>query len=147
MNASLGTNRKIALDFLACDGLLIPCCAVQIKLTGSKKNMFSEKLLLMRSYNQNLQKLLVCSLFYRGRNLPTYHVRPCQFAAVFTKVNCQIQFFEVQRETFLILTGQNQLIRKNVFNAEPIRRMVLALCLHGHISGHWADTPLAFEKQ
>ena len=52
----------------------------------------------------------------------------------------------MRSETFDIPTGQSQIIREDVFNAEPIRRMVLALCLNGHLSKRWADTPLAFEE-
>lgn len=55
-------------------------------------------------------------------------------------------YFEVRNKTFVIPQGQSQFIREDVFNAEPIRRMVLALCPNNQFTGRWADTPLAFHK-
>ena len=106
---------------------------------SGKIECFAKRCIWCGFYSQNLRSLLVCSWFYRGRNLP------CQLVVVSTKVACLIQCL-MRSETFDIPTGQSQIIREDVFNAEPIPRMVLALCLNGHLSKRWADTPLAFEE-
>ena len=56
-------------------------------------------------------------------------------------------YFEVQSNTFVVQTGHNQFVRVDIFNAEPIRRKVLALCPNCQFSGQCARTPLAFEKR
>ena len=47
---------------------------------------------------------------------------------------------------FVIPKDQSHFIREDIFNAEPIRRMVLAMCHNNQFTGRWTDTPLAFHK-
>ena len=63
-------------------------------------------------------------------------------------LNCPARYyyFEVRSKTFVIPKDQSHFIREEVFNAEPIRRMVLAMCCNDQFTGRWPDTPLAFHK-
>ena len=47
----------------------------------------------------------------------------------------------------MIPKDQSRFIREDIFNAEPIRRMVLAMCPNNQFTGRWTDTPLAFHKR
>ncbi len=55
-------------------------------------------------------------------------------------------YTEVKSITFVIPTGKNQFIREDIFNSEPIRRVVLGLCPNTIFSGVWNSNPLQFDK-
>ena len=46
----------------------------------------------------------------------------------------------------MIPKDQGHFIREDIFNAEPIRNMVLAMCPNNQFTGRWTDTSLAFHK-
>ncbi len=53
----------------------------------------------------------------------------------------------MKSNTFVIPAGQNQFIREDNFNSEPIRRVVIAMCPNNIFSGMWNNNPLQFGKQ
>ena len=73
----------------------------------------------------------------------TYYVN---FQRPLVKCPAKYNYFEVQTKKIVFATGQKQFNRGDVFNAEPIRQLVIALCPHGQFTVWWADTPSEFEK-
>ena len=58
------------------------------------------------------------------------------------------KYFEVRRLTSVFSAGQKkQSIRRDVFNAEPVRRKVVIFCRINYVRARWTETPLAFPKR
>ena len=53
---------------------------------------------------------------------------------------------EVKSKTFIIQSGQNQLIRENIFNNEPIRRIALAMNANADFTGSLGTNHFHFRK-
>ena len=132
---------KLAIDFLACDQLLIPNCSMRIRLTRNKPEFFLQTAVANPAFTPKIEKISLFARYYTVAE--NYHVN---LQRSLLKWPARYNYFEVRNKTFVIPQGQSQFIREDVFNAEPIRRMVLALCPNNQFTGRWADTPLAFHK-
>ena len=53
---------------------------------------------------------------------------------------------ETIARTFIISSGQNQFIQKNVFNNAPIRRKAIAMNTNSAFTGHFQENPFHYQK-
>ena len=53
---------------------------------------------------------------------------------------------ETRAKTFIILNGQNQFIKENIFNNEPIRRIAVAMNTNSAFTGSFEENPFWFRQ-
>ena len=140
-SASKTFYGKLAVDFLACDQLLIPNCSMRIRLTRNKPEYLLQSAVTNPAFTPKIERVSIFARYYTVAE--NYHVN---LQRSLLKWPARYNYFEVRSKTFVIPRDQSHFIREDIFNAEPIRRMVLAMCPNNQFTGRWTDTPLAFHK-
>ncbi len=60
--------------------------------------------------------------------------------------NAQYNFHETLLKTFIMPANQNSFKQEDIFNAEPIRRLAIAMCHNGQFSGELTNSPFAYQQ-
>ena len=63
-----------------------------------------------------------------------------------SKVPARYNYPEIVHKTFVIPGGQNQCIKENVFNNDPIRRLVVAMNTNDAFAGTLGTNPYHYQK-
>lgn len=132
---------RLAADVFRCPNLLLPNTSVRINLVKSGSNF----VLLTTQENKNFRvKFQRASLHARLMTVTDAVDRGISNAL--SKAPARYVFPEQRTKTFIIPPNQNQFIRENVFNNEPIRRIVLAMNTNEAFSGTLKTNPYNYQK-
>ncbi len=132
---------RLAIDVFSCEKYLIPKATIRIKLIRSNPNfcligddetkgykvkiesasLFVRKMVLLKESNDALFKTL--------NRVPSRYI-----------------FTDIRSKTFIIPANQDQFIRENVFNNDPIRRIAIAMNKNADFSGSLKTNPFHYRK-
>ena len=99
----------------------------------------------MISYNPHVSpRVLDCSLFTRRVVVDEVYHQTIKYQL--THQPACYKFIETIARTFIIPSGQNQLILENVFNNAPIRRIAIAMNTNSAFTGHFQENPFHYRK-
>lgn len=135
---------KLMVDAFNCDKLLVPNTDIRITLTKSHPHFC------MVSGDGNPPakgykvKFIKASLHSRQMTVTEPIHRSIQNAL--QKGPARYTYPDIQTKTFVIPAGQNQYIRENVFNNQPIRRIAFAMNRNADFTGTWTTNPFHYRK-
>jgi hypothetical protein len=134
---------RLAADVFRCPNLLVPNTHVRINMvkapatfalitddTGPNKNYRIK----FRRASLHCRLMTVTEDVHRG------------ISGALSKTPARYMFPEQRTKTFIIPPNQNQFIRENVFNNEPIRRLVLAMNTNEAFSGTLETNPFHYQN-
>ena len=139
---------KLGVDFFNCEKLLIPNTDIRITLIKSNSNFClissTPKDKTDASLNDYAIQFVRASLHVRQMNVSESVHRSINNALV--KGPARYTFPDFQTKTFIIPAKQNQFIRENVFNNEPIRRLAVAMNTNANFTGTLEHNPFHYRK-
>ena len=139
---------KLGVDFFNCDKLLIPNTDIRITLIKSNPNFClisttpDDKT--SKLSNNYTVKYIRASLHVRQMNVSESVHRSINSALA--RGPARYTFPDFQTKTFIIPATQNQFIRENIFNNEPIRRIAIAMNTNADFTGSLATNPFNYQK-
>jgi hypothetical protein len=132
---------RLSVDIFNCDRLLLPNTDIRIKLIKSAPNFCLISSQEVKGFKIKFQR---ASLHVRQMIVtPSVHRA---ITGALEKAPARYIYPEMRTKTFIIPGGQNQFIRENVFNSEPIRRLVLVMNKNADFSGTMATNPYNYQK-
>ena len=140
-SVQLNLFGKLAVDFFNCEKLLIPNSAIRITLLKSNPNFC---LISTTDDNNYSVKFLRASLHARQMTVSESVHRSINNALV--KGPARYTYPDIHTKTFIIQPGQNHYIKERIFNAEPIRRLAIAMNTNAHFTGSINSNPFNYQK-
>ena len=111
---------KLAVDFFATYQLLIPNTNLGITFTRSKPDFVLSTQVANTKFSVQIRQP---SIFARCFTVPDHSFTTVHtsFQERLKKWRARYKCNEVKNKTFVIPSGQNQIVREDVFSSEPIR--------------------------
>ena len=130
---------KLANDLFQCEKLLLPNTKNRLKLIRVRPNFY------MISYNPHVSlRVLDCSFFTRRVVVNEVYHQTIKYQLTH-QPGCY-KIMKTIARTFIIPSGQNQFIQKNVFNNTPIRRIAIAMNTNSPFTGNFQEKPFHYQK-
>ena len=130
---------NLGVGFFSTSELLYPNIKVRLRLIRTRPNFY------MTADNPNVSLGIVdCSLYTRRINLKDdYHKKRIDMLA-YTPV--EFNYLETLAKTFIIPARKNQLIQKNIFNNNSVRRIAIAMNTNSAFTGSYAENPFWYQQ-
>jgi hypothetical protein len=132
---------KLAVDICSCEKLLLPNIEVRIVLFRSQPNFCLIGDDATKGYRV---KINTASLLVRKMSVASSIYNSLKRAH--EKNPARYVYSESRGKTFIIPGGQNLFIRENIFNNEPIRRLVIAMNTNADFTGALTTNPFHYQK-
>ena len=133
---------KLAIDLFQCEKILLPNTKIRLKLIRARPSFY------MISYNPYVSlRVLDCSLFTRRVVVNEVYHQTIKYQLTHQPWRqLREHFMETIARTFIIPSGQNQFIQKNVFSNAPIRRIAIAMNTNSAFAGLFQENPFHYRK-
>ena len=141
LNGGVTLYGKVEIDLFQCENFLLPYTKIRLKLIRARPNVY------MISYNPNVSlNVLDYSLLTRRVLVNEVYRQNQTIKYQLTDQTACYNFIETIAPTFITPSGQNQFIKKNVFNIAPIRRITIAMKTNSAFTGHFQEKPFHYRK-
>ncbi len=135
---------RLALDFLNVEKYLIPGVNLRIKMVRAPSEFAVVVLAGLAGTNRYQIRIDEANLFVHK-----VEVAGEEYARLERSLSARpafYEFLEVIPKTYLIPAGHNQMIEEDIFNAAPIRRLVVAMNLSEDFRGSLGSNPFHYRK-
>lgn len=133
---------ELVIDPFRCDKLLVPNVSIRIKLLRSSPNFC----LLSSEITKNFAvKMKSASLLVRNMTVSESSYKAIT-ATLSSKNQARYVYPEITEKTFIIPQNQNQFIKENIFNNDPIRRLAIAMNTNTAFAGSLDTNPYFYKK-
>ena len=130
---------KLGVDFLSTSELLYPNMKIRLRLIRARPNFYKI------SDNPNVSLGFVdCSLYTRCIALKYDYRKKRLDMLAYTLV--AFNYLKTLAKTFIIRARQNQLIRENIFNNAPVRRIAIAMNTNSAFIRFYTENPFWYQQ-